>query len=340
VTSRKRLEAEYKKSTPGTQVQGSERKSDEKEEKKEKGDGAKTTTRCPAPKNDMPTRFSSTYHMLKELNEVAVCMNTVLISSPKATTQRLVLMPDVRTAMSEALAVIEPLHEVSTALSCELMSRIGSVAPRFHRLKEHLEKVIATIGNSDVQDGARASLQDLTEVRLPHVNTLLHRVASALDPNEKELKFLKQDTKAIGEVWATISKECKKVKLDVHESSFVQVDAGSDDDYSVEDLSGREEGTLTRGESVTNEIRRYRAAPPRYGTSLLKWWNENKSGFPHVAKVARKYLSVMATSMPCERLFSTGGNIVTVKRTRLTDYHVSAQMFLKVNYEWVFGDFK
>ncbi|CAN0315861.1 unnamed protein product, partial [Scytosiphon promiscuus] len=38
-----------------------------------------------------------------------------------------------------------------------------------------------------------------------------------------------------------------------------------------------------------------------------------------LAKLARKFLAVQATSASSERLFSTAGNIVKVKRARLSD---------------------
>ena len=344
VTARKKLEAEFQSKKRGSTAfleVKSDRKSEvkdatvEEKEEKQRLHGRKAP-RCPAPKNDMPTRFSSTYFMLKELNEVAVYMNTVLVASAKESAQRLVLSPDVQKAIKEALMVIEPLHEASRVLSCEQQSKIGSVAPRFHRTKDQLEKLIPTLNCPSVIAGAKAVLKDLSEVRLPRASTPLHHIASALDPNEKELTFLQGEEEGkvkMKAAWETITRECRQVNI-IQQKSLKQDASGSDEDYEA---IPSESGTTLHGETVANEIKRYKAAPPRQKTSLLRWWNENKSSFPRVSQVARKYLSAMATSMPCERLFSTGGNIVTVKRTRLTDYHVSAQMFLKVNYHWIFG---
>jgi len=49
-------------------------------------------------------------------------------------------------------------------------------------------------------------------------------------------------------------------------------------------------------------------APP---PDPLQWWATNKRTFPHLAKMARCYLAVTATSVPSERAFSRGGSIVT-----------------------------
>ncbi len=46
----------------------------------------------------------------------------------------------------------------------------------------------------------------------------------------------------------------------------------------------------------------------------LAWWRVHKISYPQLCTMARKYLCVPATSTPSERLFSTGGNIVTCTR--------------------------
>lgn len=52
-------------------------------------------------------------------------------------------------------------------------------------------------------------------------------------------------------------------------------------------------------------------------SNLIQWWGSNGSQFPMLQRVARKYLTVNATSTPSERLFSYAGNIVSKKRNCL-----------------------
>ncbi|KAK7889268.1 hypothetical protein WMY93_024828 [Mugilogobius chulae] len=49
----------------------------------------------------------------------------------------------------------------------------------------------------------------------------------------------------------------------------------------------------------------------------LSWWQIHQASFPHLAKLAKKYLCIPASSSPSERLFSTCGNVVTCQRTCL-----------------------
>jgi len=54
-----------------------------------------------------------------------------------------------------------------------------------------------------------------------------------------------------------------------------------------------------------------------------------------LAKLAKKYLPIPATSVPCERLFSTAGNIVNKKRSCLTPENVCKLVMLTENQEYL-----
>lgn len=63
----------------------------------------------------------------------------------------------------------------------------------------------------------------------------------------------------------------------------------------------------------------------------LEWWKNNESRFPKIAVLARRYLSIPASSAPSERVFSTAGHIVNVKRTSLLPENVDMLVFLNKN---------
>lgn len=65
----------------------------------------------------------------------------------------------------------------------------------------------------------------------------------------------------------------------------------------------------------------------------LQWWKERQTIYPHLAKLAKKYLCVIATSVPSERLFSKAGQLISERRSRLKGKNVQNILFLHCNYD-------
>ena len=59
---------------------------------------------------------------------------------------------------------------------------------------------------------------------------------------------------------------------------------------------------------------------------LVFWAQANR--FPNLRKIVTKYLCVMCTSVPTERLFSEAGNILNPKRNRLMPASLSGLLFM------------
>ena len=49
----------------------------------------------------------------------------------------------------------------------------------------------------------------------------------------------------------------------------------------------------------------------------LAWWRKHESLYPNLARLARRYLCIPATSASVERLFSVAGLVLTQLRSRL-----------------------
>lgn len=80
------------------------------------------------------------------------------------------------------------------------------------------------------------------------------------------------------------------------------------------------------------EVNNYLMTPAIDGEDdPLAWWRVHKISYPQLSIMARKYLCVPATSAPSERLFSTGGNIVTCTRSSLKPAKVNILVFLAKN---------
>lgn len=67
----------------------------------------------------------------------------------------------------------------------------------------------------------------------------------------------------------------------------------------------------------------------------LKWWLEKKHLYPNLYNLAVQKLCIVATSVPCERIFSKAGQILTSRRNRLSANKVKKLLFLNVNYKFL-----
>jgi len=61
------------------------------------------------------------------------------------------------------------------------------------------------------------------------------------------------------------------------------------------------------------------------------WWNDHKFQFPYLEKLARRYLSAPASSLPSEQLFSGASQIFSDRRGSLLSEKGEMLLLLKYN---------
>lgn len=79
------------------------------------------------------------------------------------------------------------------------------------------------------------------------------------------------------------------------------------------------------------ECNKYIHAPFSIENNVLEWWKLNEKYFPRLAKLARKFLAIPATSVPAERMFSAAGRLITKQRNRLGARKANMLLFLNKN---------
>lgn len=63
----------------------------------------------------------------------------------------------------------------------------------------------------------------------------------------------------------------------------------------------------------------------------LVWWNDRKFVYPLLYQIMKKHLCIVPTSVPCERIFSKAGQIITERRSRLLSSKIKQIVFLGHN---------
>ena len=101
--------------------------------------------------------------------------------------------------------------------------------------------------------------------------------------------------------------------------SFFKTAQGNDESSSLEQAVSTELEAYLLGCKIDSE------------DDPLIWWGQNRPVYPPLSVLVKKYLCIPATSSPSERLFSTGGNIVTCQRASLNPEHADRLVFLARN---------
>lgn len=259
------------------------------------------------------------------------------------------LMPSERslTTLEDLDAVLMPLAKFTDTFSGEKHVTVSSLQP----VLTYLDGLLSP------QDTERPMINELKYT----IKTDLKERYNQYKPILNKSTFLDPRFRAL-----TLSQEEKdstieEVKLEVveasHDEQILQNPANSS--AMADDINGptakkpRDPATLTdilraisqqsathkhggstMKERADEEINSYLSIPQLdVESDPLIWWKANSQSFPLLSSIARKYLSIPATSVPSERLFSSAGQIVNCRRSRMKPETVNRMVFLAVNLE-------
>ena len=76
--------------------------------------------------------------------------------------------------------------------------------------------------------------------------------------------------------------------------------------------------TMPKGTKVADELTLYLSTGPERVNNILAWWYEKRTVYPMLARMALDYLSIPATSVDVEHIFSRGQLILSHVRSRLS----------------------
>lgn len=285
---------------------------------------------------DVPTRWNSTFEMLKRLfaNREPIISTLALLRYGEET-----LTETEWEIIEQLIPLLEVFDDITKELSAEKAVTLSKAmvlsrnlydfvydASKKHSIPDSLKQVCEKL-LSEINDRLTSKEHDL----VPE--------SALLDPRFKKSAFkntIKYDAiyeSLVTKVQALHAKEKKGALSDKIEVSSTQDTSNPSKIWAKFD---RETMALTakqnpRAASIV-EVDKYLAEPllPRLSDPLI-WWEHRKSVYPNLYKVAMRRLCIPASSVPCERTFSKAGQIMTEKRNRMLTSKLSQIIFIQHN---------
>lgn len=308
------------------------------------------------PLQSVPTRWNSTYFMLQRLLEIKEEINSAL-SNLNVNIVRITSTD--WDACANICTILKPCVDVTKEVSAEKYITGSIVIP----ITTGLLSALDNINSNNYSTIGQNLLQDLISV-LKRRFANLHRSRTFtkcmfLDPRFKlyfEDQNLADSTKQniIQLVTSLIHKEDDQAVAaaptptvaatptptlpatpSTSASTTVAVELTTSvwAHYRARMLNIQPKGTATSRSIL--EVQRYleeKNLLPEEKISPLEWWKERRNIYPHLFHLAMRNLNAMATSVPCERIFSACGRLINERRTRLGCRKVQQLMFLHQNY--------
>lgn len=289
--------------------------------------------------SECQTRWGSRQMMISRILEQQQALTQVLSADKKLRH----LIPtwqdiDVLESVSKSLG---PMLDFTDALSGDEYVSVSFVKPVLQLFNTSLLEMREE--DTDLTKNIKKKMLDYLNEKYEDDDTQkLLDMASFLDPRFK-MDFISADKKT--QVKATVASQMMECQEKSSCSTDVEPNVTSATQakkakkslgsfFKQRETEAKGDSSLTLKDALEAELNTYLLTPPiDKEEDPLAWWKVHKLSFPHLARLARKYLCIPATSSPSERLFSTSGNIVTCQRTCLKPAKVDRLVFLAKNLE-------
>jgi hypothetical protein len=292
---------------------------------------------------DSPTRWNSTYDMFSILLQLRPAISILYAIAKPIYKLRMLEISDVEWDMLEDLVqTLALFKKLSTLISGSSYTTLGSVLPYYCKLLMSLEKSAEKYTMNVNDDSSEALLAPLgfacneawLKLKEYYNRTDMHshfRLATILDPRYKldvfkTLDWKKRDINAAETLFRNRYKKYTaryEADLDFQDGSEDIIVAGGEDEGWGLFIDPTKIGQRDEAAAYLLEPRASGASNP------LELWKGMASHFPVLAKMARDYLAIPATSVPSEQLFSQSSDIITKKRNRLANDSITQIMCLK-----------
>jgi len=287
---------------------------------------------------DVVTRWNSTYDMSVRAVEIKDAMSDTFYRHKDRDLINLVLTEADWNCVSQLIEVLAPLKEATLLASLDGESlMVSNVIPIYHFCSEMLGESLKNFNISeDIYIGIEAAIEKLNH----YYDKISPMVGIALLLNPCLKKQILTESLQWEKEWVDsaldhfmssfdhykrkLSGSSENSSTPIITTTVVQVEKGIYSNYK------NKKRRIIPAASNVQEYTRYFNEPLSVdGINTLPFWKANAFNYPILSAMAKDYLTVQASSVPAERAFSSGVDLVTADRCRLTGKTIEMTQFLK-----------
>lgn len=303
-------------------------------------------------KQDVPTRWNSTFDMLNRLLKV----KNAVIATLALVKNELSLSKEDWVVIEKVVPILQIFDDVTVEISSEKNVTLSKVIVFCRILKRQMTQYLNELDKhslsveNDTPSCVRKLLMTINEQCQKRFNNLekncLYAESTILDPRFKSKGFreeqnfktafdsLKHKVASMAQTKTTQPTRTASASA-VEEVLPSTSSAAEDKRRRFWDVFDSEMESLVPQNTTAAgivELNQYLNEPllNRSGDPLL-WWDARKNVYPILYRYMLKRLNLVATSVPCERIFSKAGLIQTDRRSRLSAKKVSQLLFISCN---------
>lgn len=276
----------------------------------------------------VPTRWNSTYYMVQRFLELRSVINDILFRH--ATAPPMLSGSEISIA-SSVLLILRPLEVATKEVSGDKYCTSSKIIPLVRCI---LSKITSTVvGEPVAKEVQKLALYEMKKRMGPIEHVTALAIACILDPRFKKMHF--SDAIACSN---SVSKIKDLMKIHLRQNEDVESDSDksdkSEETFSLwsdhHKLVQRNWKSTKSEDNLSDELSVYLTSPVgRLNDNPLEIWKDYKMQFPILHKLAYKYLTMVGTSVPSERLFSQAAQVMTQQRNRLKGKRLGKLLFLQ-----------
>ncbi|GJE88702.1 hAT transposon family protein [Phanerochaete sordida] len=263
------------------------------------------------------------------------------------------LEPEEWDLMKLIYKVLDEAAIVQNHFSSETIPTVWRVLPLYESFMREWETMQCSSAMAVLRPAIECGLESLRKYYNKSENAPVNIVAMYLNPFIKDEYFMSNWTQeGQAEARQTMEKvfdryqsahEAALPKVSTAETSSAGVKAAAEprarsyNSWILDATASRRQREASAARGGRSELLRYLNEPLAEASegdisAVLEWWKKHASRFPVLAQMARDFLPVQGSSVPCERAFSSAGLTDDKRRGAILPENFGAIQTLKARY--------